>query len=368
MKVEFRLQALLSQYDLDHHGIIQDIATGVGVNRHTIAKLYNDRTPSVSFSLLGRLCNWLTQNGVPADELPGALFGSGRAPLWNAIARQGGDVTICLGEYQPMTEGEVIWRWISRRDSVVASLIVQRLSTGSEGGARQPRLNFQYIPFRYSPADPIVDPRLLEEDINRTRSVFEQTRQDVNPNTAILIGSQRVNYLLEFFVADLFGCRPFALPPGEPRVPFFSVYRQSDQNTPSCFGGRHNPFHRKDCDQPGLHYLNEKSHWVTCPWVREEQDAGIVITLKDHRRKSTALAIFGFSGRATEAVGEQLTLREDLFWPPAVKLKTKDIGVFICKLTYTPSSTDEESQGRIQMSSFDVIQVAPRILERFLHG
>jgi transcriptional regulator with XRE-family HTH domain len=367
MKVESRLKALLSEHNLDRHGIIQEIATGIGVNRHTIAKLYNDRTPSVSFSLLGRLCNWLTQNGVPPDELPGALFGSGRAPLWNAIARQGGDVTVYLGEYQPITEGEVVWRWISRRDSAVASLIIQRLSTGSEGGARPPRLNFQYIPFRYSPADPIVDPRLLEKDIDRTRSVFEQTQQDVNPGTAIVIGSQRVNYLLEFFMADLFGCRPFALPPGEPRVPFFSVYRQSDQNTPSCFGGRHNPFRRKDSDQPGLHYLSDKGHWVTCPWVREEQDAGIVVSLKDHRRKSATLAIFGFSGRATEAVGEQLTLREDLFWPPAVKLKTKDIGVFVCRLTYSPSGREEDLQGRVQMNSCDVIPVAPRTLERFLH-
>jgi len=368
MKVECRLQALLSQYDLDHHGIIQEIATGVGVNRHTIAKLYNDRSPSVTFSLLGRLCNWLTKNGVPADELPGGLFGSGRAPLWDAIVRQGGDVNIYLGEYQPITEGEVVWRWISRRDSVVASLIVQRLSTGSEGGARPPRLNFQYLPFRYSPADPIVDPGLLKTDIDRTRSVFEQTRQNATPGTAIIIGSQRVNYLLEFFMADLFGCQPFALPSGEPRVPFFSVYRQSDQNTPSCFGGRSNPFHRKDSDQPGLHYLSEKGRWVTCPWVREEQDAGIVITAKDHRHKSTALAVFGFSGRATEAIGEQVTLREDLFWPPPVKLKTKDIGVFICKLSYAPAENGTESQGRIELNSFDIQLIDSRIMERFLHG
>ena len=368
MKVECRLQALLSEYGLDRHGIIQEIATSVGVNRHTVAKLYNDRTASVSFTLLGRLCNWLTKNGVPPDELPGALFGAGRAPLWNAITRQGGDVTIYLGEYQPMTEGEIVWRWISRRDSVVASRIVQRLSTGSEGGTRPPPLNFQYLPFRYSPADPIVDPRLLEEDINRTRGAFEQIRQNVHPNTAIIVGSQRVNYLLEFFVANLFGCRPFVLPEGEPCVPFFSVYRESDQNTPSCFGGRRNPFHRKDCEQPGLHYLNEKSHWVTCPWVREAQDAGIVITLRDKRRKATALAVFGFSGRATEAIGEQLTLREDLFWPPPVELKHKKVGVFLCKLTYAPCETDEESQGHIRLNSFDALPVEPRILERFLRS
>ncbi len=366
MKVDCRLQSLLSQYDLDRHGIIQEIATDIGVNRHTIAKLYNNRASSVSFNLLGRLCNWLTKHKVPADELPGGLFGSGQAALWNAIARQGGDVTIYMGEYQPITGAEVVWRWISRRDSVVASMIVQRLSTGSEGGPRAPELNFQYLPFRYSPADPIVDPRLLEKDIVRTRGVFEQIQHNVNPGTAIIIGSQRVNYLLEFLTADLFGCHPFTLPSGEPRVPFFSVYRPSDQNTPSCFGGRQNPFHRKDGDRPGLHYLNEKGHWVTCPWVREEQDAGVVISVTDHRRKSMALAIFGFSGRATEVVGEQLTVREDLFWPPAAKLKGKEVGVFICRLTYTPSETEDDLQGRVQLGSCEVIPLAPRTLERFL--
>lgn len=366
MQVEIRLKELLAQHGLDRHGVIGEIADAVGVNRHTIAKLYNNRAPSVNLTLLGRLCNWLTKNGVPSDELPGALLGSGRAALWNAIARQGGEVTIYLGEYQPLTKGEVIWRWISRRDSAVAAQIVQRLSTGTEAGPPPPRLRLQYLPFRYSPADPVVDPRLLEEDLQRTEKVFEQIQQDVRPGTAILVGSQRVNYLLEFFVADLFGCRPFVTPAGEPSVPFFSVYRQSDQNTPSCFGGRHNPFRRKDSSVPGLHYLNERGNWITCLSVREAEDVGIVISLKDHRRKMTALAVFGFSGRATEAVGEQLALREDLFWPPAVRHKTKDVGVFICKLDYAPTDKADEAQGHFQMDSCDVIPLTARTVERFL--
>jgi len=366
MKVECRLKELLGEHGLDRHGVILEIAAGVGANRHTIAKLYNDRAGSVSFTLLARLCNWLTENGVPPEELPGALFGSGRAALWSAIARQGGDVTLYLGEYQPPAEGEVIWRWISRRDAAVAALMVQRLSAGTEGGPRPPRLNFHYLPFQYSPADHIVDERVLEKDISRTKEVFDQMQQDVRPGTAILVGSQRVNYLLEFFVADLFGCRPFTTPSGEPSVPFFSVYRESDQNTPSCFGARRNPFRRKDSGRPGLHYLNERGNWVTCPWVRETQDAGIVISLKDHRRKSIALAVFGFSGRATEAVGEQLALREDLFWPPAVRLKSRDVGVFICKLAYVPVDKEDEFRGHIRLSACDVIPLTPHTLERFL--
>lgn len=366
MKVEFRLKELLSRYGQDYHGVIGDLADWAGVNRHTIARLYNDRAASVSFVLLSRLCSWLAEKEIPADELPGGLFGVGRAPLWNAMARQGGEVTIYLGEYQPISGGEVTWRWISRRDSTVASEVVQQLSADTQGGMRAPRLNFRYLPFRYSPADHIVDAGLLSEDMNRTREVFRQTQQNPQPGTVILIGSQRVNYLLEFFVADLFGCKPFTPPSGPPSVPFFSVYRQSDQNTPSCFGGTSNPFQQKDSTTPGLHYLNDRGNWVVCPWVREQQDAGVVVSVNDHRRKSITLALFGFSGRATEAIGKELVHKEDLFWPPTLKLKTREVGVFICRLTYKPSESEHDSQGEVQMQTCDVTRLEDKTLEKFI--
>jgi DNA-binding Xre family transcriptional regulator len=367
MKVEFRLKELLSRYGQDYHGVIGDLADWAGVNRHTIARLYNDRAASVSFVLLSRLCGWLTERGIPADELPGGLFGIGRAPLWSAMARQGGQVTIYLGEYQPLSAGEVTWRWISRRDSTVASELVQQLSADTQVGLRAPHLNLRYLPFRYSPSDRIVDARLLNEDISRTREVFRQTQQNPEPGTAILIGSQRVNYLLEFFVADLFGCKPFAPPSGPPSVPFFSVYRQSDQNTPSCFGAQRNPFQLKDSTTPGLHYLNERGNWVVCPWVRERQDAGVVISVNDHRRKSITLALFGFSGRATEVIGKQLVSNEDLFWPPNLRRKTREVGVFICRLTYKPSEKEYDAQGEVQMQTCQVTRLEEKTLEKFVH-
>jgi len=366
MKVESRLKDVLGEHGLDRHGVIQEIAQAVGVNRHTIARLYNDRSPGVTFTLLGRLCNWLVTNGVPADELPGALFGAGRAALWTAIARHRGDATIYLGEYQSTRDDEVLYRWISRRDASVAARIVQRLSTGTEGGSPPPTLAFEYIPFRYSPVDHIVDQQVLAEDISRTQTVFERIHEGTNARTTIIIGSQRVNYLLEFFVADLFGCRPFAAPSDKPSVPFFSVYRPSDQNTPSCFGGQENPFRAKDKSRPGLHYLNDRGQWETCPWLRDRQDAGIVITLREHRRGSIVLALFGFSGWATEAVGDQLVLREDLFWPPAVKLKNREVGVFVCQLSRDASTTGETDQSRVQPASCEVIPLEAKIIEGLL--
>ncbi len=366
MQVESRLKEVLAQHGLDHHGVIQEIAQAVGVNRHTIARLYSDRSPGVTFALLGRLCNWLAENGVPPDELPGSLFGAGRAALWTAIARHGGAVTIYLGEYQLTRDDEVLWRWISRRDASVANLVLQRLSLGTEGGSPAPPLGFEYIPFRYSPMDHIVDPRVLAEDIRRTQDVFERVQQRANVGTTIIIGSQRVNYLLEFFVADLFGCRPFVSPSGRPSVPFFNVYRPNDQNTPSCFGGPQNPFRSRDKTVPGLHYLNDHGRWETCPWLRDRQDAGIVISLKDHRRGSLVLAIFGVSGWATEAIGGQLVLKEDLFWPPVVKLKTREIGVYVCQLTHGLSDETHADEGHVQMGACEVTALGERTIANLL--
>ena len=275
-------------------------------------------------------------------------------------------MTIYLGEYQLTRDGEVLWRWISRRDASVANLVVQRLSTRTEGGSPPPPLGFGYIPFRYSPMDHIVDPEVLAGDIHRTQGVFERARQGTNTGTSIVIGSQRVNYLLEFFVADLFGCRPFVLPSSKPSVPFFSVYRPSDQNTPSCFGGPENPFRSRDKTVPGLHYLNDRGQWETCPWLRGRQDAGIVISLKDHRRGSLVVALFGFSGWATEAVGGQLVLKEDLFWPPAVKFKTREIGVYVCQLTHGFPDATSSDQGRVQAAACEVIALGERTLTNML--
>jgi hypothetical protein len=167
-------------------------------------------------------------------------------------------------------------------------------------------------------------------------------------------------------VADLFGCRPFTASPSKPAVPFFSVYRETDQNTPSCFGGLFNPYRQIDRSVPGLHYVNEKGKWVTCPWAERKQDAGIVISVNDHHNESLILAVFGFSGLATRAVGEQLVLKEHLFWPPCTELKDKEVGVYICKLTYEPSDHADELREDTGASSCDVIALADRTLKRFL--
>jgi len=336
MDIGIRLKKLLAEYELDKHGIIRRIAADLDVDRHTIAKLYNNRSPTVSLALMGRLCTWLQSHGVPAEELPGLLFSTGRAPLWEAIARQQEEVTLFLGEYLSARQPSLASRWIASSDAVVAARVVQQLSMGGSQGTPGPRIKLAHVPFRYSPNDPTVDKQPLAEDIRRTGEIFTQLKERGTTENTIIIGSQRVNYLLEHFVADLFSCRPFVNATGKAVVPFFSVYRETDQHTPSCFGGPQHPYRGRDSRMPGIHYVNSQGHWETCPWVQDREDAGIVITQREHRRRRITLAAFGFSGWATEAVGEQLVLREHLFWPPSTELKAKDVGIYICKFKYPP--------------------------------
>jgi hypothetical protein len=365
MEVKISLRKLLTECGFDKHGVIKQIAADIGVNRHTIAKVYNSRVPTVSLDLLGRLCTWLQNHGVDPGELPGRLFSTGRTTLWEAIAHQQA-AKLYMGEYHATKAPFAGSRWISTRDSAVASTIIQQLSVGTETRSMWPGIEFVYVPFRYSPGEHNLDHHFLDEDIARTRGVFTRLKANSSSGAAIIIGSQRVNYLLEFFVADLFACEPFAPSSGKPVVPFFSVYRETDPSTPSCFGGPCNPFRQMDRVVPGVHYLNEKGRWATCPWIEGKQDSGVVISVNDHHHKAVTLAVFGFSGLATKAIGEQLVLKEHLFWPPSTELGDREVGVCICKLTYASSGRTDDMHEDADVSSCEVIPLGDRAMRRFL--
>jgi hypothetical protein len=128
----------------------------------------------------------------------------------------------------------------------------------------------------------------------------------------ILLGSQRVNYVVECLVAELFGCDPFEPVGKKPKVPFYLLYRNFDQPVPSCFGGPEKPGWLKGETPFGTYYLDETGKWNLIEWKQQEQDAGIVIIVRDG--KSVDMAAFGFSGRATKALGAKLIKKSPAFW------------------------------------------------------
>jgi len=320
MQLEIRLKNILREYGLDRHGVTGRIARDLDVHRHTIGKLYRNQLANPSLKVLGMLCAWLESHGVPAEILPQALLGSRASGLWEAVARPG-TVRIYLGEYQQIEPTAPEMLWVSRRDSTVAGEIVQVLSTPTVVGEGRPKVLIEHVPFRFATLGSHVRKAQFEQDLARSREMFTEMRSRRESGASILVGSQRVNYMVEHLVGDLFGCEPFRPLTDQIRVPFYLVYRRMDRPVPSCFGGQRNPPRRKSTRQPGIYYLTADAEWTHCPWISKQEDAGIVITVYDPGTKAVEMAVFGFSGRGTEALGRQLLRDADPFWPPYVESK-----------------------------------------------
>ena len=338
MKIEIRLKKVLNDHGLDRHGVVQKIATGAKVHRRTIGKLYNNTARNPSLRVLGLVCDWLIRNGVPAASLPHALIGCQPSGLWEAVA-QPGLVTLYLGQYEESADGAAVMLWLSRRDSTVAAEIVKELTTPTSRVRRRnpPRMSIQYVPFEFHRLASRINRKHVEGDIKRSESFFRRMVDLRGRSSSIIIGSQRVNYLLEHFVADLFSCKPFEPVSKEIRVPFHLVYRDRDRAVPSCFGGFDKPLGMTGPRNPGLHYLHTdedgKLQWVRCPWKSRHDDAGVVIICRYDR--AVEMALFGFSGWATESLGRQLLSPGGTspFWPLTYRAhKGAEIGIYVCVL------------------------------------
>jgi hypothetical protein len=363
MQIEIRLKKLLADYRLDGHGITQRIAREIKLHRHTVRKLYNNRHRNPSLHVLGRLCDWLMENNVPAEILPAALFGAGANGLWEAAAAPG-TVTIYLGEYRE-TSAQTLIPWISRRDASVETGIVKWLSTPGVCGDLHPRLETEYLPFSVDVGAERIDKKKLKQDYSAALSMYSKMLNELDRSSAILIGSQRINRLVETLVADLFGCTPFVAELDEIRVPFYLAYKSPLRPVESCFGGLVNPPGRKGTFVKGTHYLNREGKWECCEWVNGKEDSGIVITSYEPGTKRMLLAVFGLSGRASEALGRYLTQNVTPFWPPYAEKGGRQIGVYVCRITYPPQSFgDPDEPG--EAKDVEVVQIDAGILTEYL--
>jgi transcriptional regulator with XRE-family HTH domain len=315
MAIEIRLRQVLKEHGLHKHGVETEIARYCGIHRHSVGNLLRNNMSNPSLSVLEKVCNWLIDNGVRAEKLPMALFGFRPPTLWRAV---GGSETIALylGMYvhtdtafpalpAPMS--------VARYDAEVAAAIMNTFASRAEMGSVQTRVRLEFVPFHFSPSKPEINENILAADKTQTLRTFEKMRGEMTRENAILLGSQRVNYLLEFMVADLFGCEPFQSPRKKASVPFYLLYRKTDQPLPSCFGGRESQPWLKDGNRSGTYYLNDKEKWTLIEWKETKQDAGIVIIVRDG--DSVQMAVFGFSGRATNALGRSLINESHKFWP-----------------------------------------------------
>ncbi|MBN2215887.1 MAG: helix-turn-helix transcriptional regulator [Pirellulales bacterium] len=363
MPIEIRLKTLLRQRGLDHSGVVQQMARDLNVHRHSIGKLYRNQVKNPSLSLLDQICDWLIDKGVSPSDLPRALFGSRATQLWDAITASM-HVTFYLGEYLQETGAPAHrQRWISRWDAEAVNGIITRLTVMQQASeASHPQLRTVYATFRAGISKANPRPDELKEDIAASRKLFDRMRSQAAYETPVIIGSQRVNYLLEHFVADLFRCEPFR-PAEAGRVPFYLRYRLGDRTVPSCFGGREGP---PSADPPGVYYLAANQKWIACPWRPREEDAGVVIVVRYPGTDAMRISLFGFSGWATVIMGHYFDQNAQEFWPPKACAGGKQVGVYVCRIKFRPVEDEHADLVVPEAEKVEVIPLEQNVIEERL--
>ncbi|MBI4718249.1 MAG: helix-turn-helix transcriptional regulator [Planctomycetes bacterium] len=358
------MKKILRENGLAGRTVVQRMAADLKLHRHTIGKLYRNQASNPSLDVLGRICDWLERNGVPGGILPQALFGVRPSSLWEAVAAPGA-VTLYVGEYRQMPPGPRPLRWIAQHDALAIAKIVQSLSGTATVAERRVSVGIEHVPFRFDPEKSAVGADHLQEDRKRAGEIFRKLQASARATSAIILGSQRANHLVELLVADIFGCEAFTLPRrGRRAAPLYLAFRKEDRVVPSCFGGRTAPPGCTAVRGPGIYYRT-RDGWSVCPWTRGVQDAGVILVSRDPGTAALRMAVFGFSGPGTEAVAEELLRVPDRFWPLPVARNGKEVGVHICRFGLcrdTSESRDEE----VRVKDIEVIPLDKEILAECL--
>jgi hypothetical protein len=377
MILEFRIKDVLAENGLLGHGIEQRIAKETKLHRHTVGKLFRNQMKNPSLEVMGKICQWLIDNNVPAEKLPGALFGCRAPDLWQAVGNSK-SVRIYMGMYHHTVgskskEG----RWgkpesLARGDASVQARFITQLSSEGEMGNLRPPVNTRYIPFKFSTETKDVEGPWFNKDKKRAKEIYGEMLKRAHYESAILLGSQRVNYVLECLVAGLFRCDPFERPKGKPKIPFYLCYRGFDRQVPSCFGGIEKPPGHPEEPISGIYYLEkegkkEKWNLIDCNHDKN-QDAGIAIVIR--AGDTVKIALFGVSGRATAAVGKGLVEHAEEFWPApgeALESKGREIGIYVCRVGF-PDAKDESAHEieDWEKDKLEVIPLGDQVLKRCL--
>ena len=355
MQIELQLRKVLDEHALDNPGVIAEIARKTNRHRNTISKLYHNESQNPPLDVLGDICTWLAERGVRSG-LPGILFGRVSPKLWAGVTAPG-MVTMYLGE---QTQPKVNISWISRRDAMVEMEIISHLSTRA-------KLEAVCVPFRaeFAATTPRnVDRRAFTVHVTRARTMYDQMHADLSRSSAILIGSQRVNYLLEHLVADLFHCKPFKAERGKPCVPFHFGFGSAWKDIESCFGGLRPPAGESGAMREGTYYLEPGGRWAHRPTVRGKEDSGIILTCSEPGSKGLILAIAGVTGQATEAMGRYLTHRSADFWPHTAEHRGRKLGVYVCHFKLSRGSDDPNA--KVHAERMEVVRIEKEVLMEFL--
>jgi hypothetical protein len=266
-------------------------------------------------------------------------------------------MTIYLGEYQPPRDrSSPNFRWVSRRDTDVAAKIIARVSDRGEVGSASPRVELKYVPLHTVKGREFKEDKTFVQDTAEAYSACKAMRHSAPMSSAVLIGSQVVNYMVEHVVAGLFSCEPFKRSGGEQIVPFFRGYRETDPDLPSCLGGTRHPAARRKTAEPGIYFRDKKNAWDLVRWKDGLEDAAVVITSYNSHTKAFCLVIFGYSGRGTAAAGSELALHPHRFWIVPEKSEPRnETAIHICRVQFVQQALTND-QVDPEVREFEVVR------------
>jgi hypothetical protein len=296
MQVEFRLKRILEEAGQDTHGRIEKIARGATVNRHTVRRIYSNEAVSVSLDTVGRICDWLEKKKL-CKGLPG------------------------LGEYR--STGFPKYR-VARDDAAAASMLIHRLSRFRQSG----KLLFEHVhvPSHIPDDHKKLRASAFKKDKDAAEIIFDGIREDRAAGTAVLIGSQRANYLVEWWVSELLGCPAFA---PNAAVPFFLSY-QEEARYASCFGGNEPPTKRTEDRGPGI-YFRQGKDWHHLESKPGKKGAGVVIIRRAPGFDRLEMAVFGVSAISTAAMATYICDSPDWFWPKTARFHAGlETAIYLC--------------------------------------
>ena len=351
MEAETRLIKILDDAKIPTRGRIAMIASETGLATDTVRKFLYNQAGVFSLQTIGAICKWLKAQGL-GEGLPGKLFGLKPPKLFQAIIEPG-NVSILVGVYQGRGGRPGFARGsIAQDDFAVAARLVEHLSRVSDK-----RVGFTYVhvPSLVPPEGHELDRSVLKADQRNAKQTYNNVLQNAKSGSAVLIGSQRANYAVECFVADLVNTAAFSSKKSP--VPFYLKYQEPERSS-SCFGGDTAPVPAGKSAPAGIYFRHRDSaDWKFFPSRPRHRGTGMVIVRRTPGRGRVELAIFGLSSFSTAAMGRLFCQMPHCFEPLTRMSRGDQVGVYVCGFRISGMKTDGQNIDSVTIGSPEIVRL-----------
>jgi len=348
MEVEIRLMDILDEANIPTRGRIATIVSGTGLATDTVRKFLYNKTGVFHVDTIGAICTWLEEQGL-ADGLPQKLFAHNPSTMLEAIIAPG-NVSMLVGVYQGrsgFTRGS-----IAQDDFAVAAGLVERLSSVPK---RAVRFTYVHVPSLIPLEGQELNQKQLELDQRNAKQTYNSVLQNTKSGSAVLIGSQRANYAVECFVADLVNTAAFSSEKSP--VPFYLKYQEPERSS-SCFGGNTAPVAAGKSAPDGIYFRHrDSSDWRHFPSRPRQRGTGMVIVRRNPGLGRVELAIFGLSAFATAAMGQIFCRMPDRFQPLTRMRRGDAVGVYVCGFRIAGMKTAEQNIDSVTIGPPEIVRL-----------